>query len=66
MLTGFEEVLARVLEQSIVSGGFLFLLWHVVQQQDKRMQEIVKVLDSMNKSLNVLSKRVENLEKGEK
>lgn len=39
-----EELIAKIIEQSIVSGGFLFLLYHMVTKQEKRMDTISEVL----------------------
>lgn len=47
-----EELIAKIIEQSIVSGGFLFLLWHMVTKQDKTLNNIA---DVMEKQLEVIS-----------
>lgn len=60
-----EEIIARVIEQSIVSGGFLFLLYHVIHKQEQRLEEITKVLMQMSKQLSQMDKRLQKLEKGE-
>lgn len=58
-----EELIARVIEQSIVSGGFLFLLYHVIHKQEERLEQITKVLTQMSQQLSSLQIQVNELER---
>lgn len=55
-----EELIARILEQSIVSGGFLLLLVHVLHKQEKQLDTFTKQLETfagqMSKSNTLLLK----------
>lgn len=65
-----EEIIARVLEQSIVSGGFLFLLYHMTTKQDNTlnnianvMSEMLKVISDMKNEMGDMNDRLKDLER---
>lgn len=58
-----EEVIAKVIEQSIISGGFLFLLYSIVTKQQKQMDSNTDVLREMVKTLADMKSDIEDLKK---
>ena len=69
-----EEVIARILEQSIISGAFILVLYHILHKQDEQLKNFSQEMKNSNKLLLEISKtlsqfgsRLENLErKGDK
>lgn len=67
-------MIARLIEQSVVSGAFILVLYHILHKQDRQlgtfatqMEKSNKLLAEISKTLSNLSIRVEHLEgKGDK
>lgn len=67
-----EQLIAKVIEDSVVAGGFIFLLYHVLHKQDKLLQGFSKELRASNNTmveicstLKEFNTRLEVLEKKE-
>lgn len=58
-----EELIARILEQSIVSGGFLFLLYHMVTKQEERMDKISEVLEKQLEVMTEMRNDIDELKR---
>lgn len=58
-----EELIAKIIEQSIVSGGFLFLLWHMVTKQEERMDKISEVLEKQLEVMTEMRNDIDELKR---
>lgn len=60
-----EEVIARLLEQNIISGAFILLLWYVLNKQDKQLSKFSDSLERNTQLLGEISIRLQRLERDE-
>lgn len=58
-----EELIAKIIEQSIVSGGFLFLLYHMVTKQEERMDKISEVLEKQLEVMTEMRNDIDELKR---
>lgn len=56
-----EELIARIIEQSIVSGGFLFLLYHMTTKQDTTLNNIARVMEEQLKVISEMKNEIGNM-----
>lgn len=68
-----DELILKIIENSLVGGAFMFLLYQFVTkftttQQDivSALSEITKTLSTMSNTLSTLDERVRKLEEEEK
>jgi glutaredoxin 2 len=57
-----EEMIARLIEQNVVSGAFILLLWYVLNKQDKQLGKFADSLEKTTQLLGEISIRLQRLE----
>ena len=50
------DIVAKVLEDSVVAGGFILLLYHVLKKQDELLQTFANELKASNATQQEISK----------
>lgn len=58
-----EELIAKVIEQSVVSGGFILLLYFVLNKQEIQLKRFAEQMEQSNIVLSQISTRLESLER---
>ena len=58
-----EQIIAGVLEKTLVGGAFLFLLYHNNVTLAKSVQEISRTLTNVSKTMNRMDTRMAQVEK---
>jgi len=56
-----QDIFTKVLEDSVLAGGFLFLLYHVLHKQDQILNKFGNTLEDVSKTLHSLNAEVKEL-----
>lgn len=57
-----EEVIANVLEKTLVGGAFVLLLWHYVTKVTVTLDRIAETMNRMDLRFEHVEKRLDRLE----
>lgn len=61
-----EEVIASILEKSLIGGSFLYMLWMFTNKFNVTLEKIANTLVDVSNSLHNLDERVKKLEEERK
>ena len=60
------DLFQAIAEQGVVTGAFVFLLYYILNKQEKLLQELGSTLKEISRTLTSFDSRLSELEKGKK